>query len=61
MEDDWDLADPGVLATWRNTLLRAEDDYRDRLADPRPEVQQVARRGLAVIQRRQAAIDRVLA
>ena len=38
MEDDWDLADPGVLTIWRSTLLRAEADYRDRLADPLPEV-----------------------
>ena len=51
----------GVLTIWRSTLLRAEEDYRDRLTDPRPEIQQVARRGLAVIQRQQAAMDRVLA
>ena len=60
MEDDWDLADPGVLTIWRSTLLRAEEDYRDRLTDPRPEVQQVARRGLAVIQRQLATMERVL-
>ena len=39
MEEDWSLADPGVLAIWRSTLLRAEADYRDRLVDLRPEVQ----------------------
>jgi len=61
MEEDWGLADPGVLAIWRSTLLLAEADYRDRLADPRPEVQTVARRGLAVTQRRLTAIDKVLA
>ena len=61
MEEDWDLADPGVLAIWRSTLLRAEADYRGRIADPRPEVQNVARRGLAVTERRLAAIDKVLA
>jgi hypothetical protein len=61
MAEDWGLADPGVLATWRGTLLRAEESYRDRLADPRPEIQQVARRGLAVMQRRLAAMDKVLA
>lgn len=59
-EEDWVLADPGVLAIWRKTLLRAEEDYRDHLADPRPEVQQVARRGLAVMQRRQAAMEQAL-
>jgi hypothetical protein len=61
MEENWDLADPGVLAIWRSTLLLAEADYRDRLADPRPEVQTVARRGLAVTQRRLTAIDKVRA
>jgi hypothetical protein len=61
MAEDWSLADPGVLAIWRSTLLRAEADYRDRLADPRPEVQKVARRGLAVTERRLAAIDKVFA
>jgi hypothetical protein len=61
IEDPWDLADPGVLTIWRSTLLRAEEDYRGRLTDPRPEIQQVARRGLAVIQRQQAAMDRVQA
>jgi len=61
MEDDWGLADPGVLATWQTTLLRTEESYCHRLSDPRPEVQRVARRGVAVIQRRLAAIDKVLA
>ena len=56
--EDWELADPGVLATWRSTLLRAEADYREHLADPRPEIQQVARRGLAVVQRRLEAMDK---
>ncbi len=60
-EEDWGLVDPGVLATWQATLLRAGENYRDRLSDPRPEVQQVARRGLTVIQRRLAAMDKVLA
>ena len=60
-EEDWGLVDPGVLATWQATLLRAGKNYRDRLSDPRPEVQQVARRGLTVIQRRLAAMDKVLA
>jgi len=60
-EEDWGLADPGVLATWRTTLLGTEEVYRNRLSDAQPEVQQVARRGLAVIKRRLAAIDKVLA
>lgn len=60
MDENWDLSDPGILATWRSALLRAAADYRGQLADPRPEVQQVARRGLAVIQRRLDAMERVL-
>jgi len=61
MEDDWGWADPGVLATWQTTLRRAEESYRKHLSDPRPEVQQIARRGLAVMQRRLAATDKALA
>ena len=60
MQEDWRFADRGVLAIWQTTLLRAEKDYRDHIADPRPEVQQVARRGLAVIQRRLATVERAL-
>ena len=60
MAEDWGWADPGVLSTWQSTLQRAGDAYRGHLADPRPEVQQVARSGLTVIQRRLTAIDKAL-
>jgi hypothetical protein len=60
MDDDWGWADRGVLATWQITLLRAEEGYRKHLADRRPEVQQIARRGQAVMQRRLAAVDKAL-
>ncbi len=60
MEEDWGWADRGVLAIWQMTLLRAAENYRDHLSDSRPEVQQVARRGLAVIQRRLATMEQTL-
>ncbi len=57
INDDWALADPGVLATWRQTLLDAEAAYRTHLDDRQPEAQAAARKGLAVIQRRLAAMQ----
>jgi hypothetical protein len=61
MDDDWILAEPGVLATWRGTLRRAEEAYRAHLADPSAEAQQAARRGVMLVQRRLAAMERAFA
>jgi len=60
-DEDWALAEPGVLAFWRGSLRRAEEAYRGHLDDPNPGVQQAARRGLMLIQRRLAAMEHVLA
>jgi hypothetical protein len=59
--EDWALTEPGVLEMWGGTLRRAEEAYRTHLSDPNPEIQQVARRGVALIQRRLAAMERALA
>lgn len=60
MDEDWTLAEPGVLALWRGSLLRAEEAYRAHLTDPQPETQQTARRGMILVQRRLAALERAL-
>jgi hypothetical protein len=60
-DEDWALAEPGVLQMWGVTLRRAEEAYRTHLSDPNPEAQQVARRGVTLIQRRLAAMDQALA
>ncbi len=61
MDEDWSLVEPGVLATWQGTLRRAENAYRAHLTDPQPEAQQVARRGLVLVRRRLAAMERAFA
>lgn len=61
LREDWALADPALLVHWDQVLHRAEESYRVHLADPRPEVQQVAQQGLMLVRGRLAALGPVLA
>ncbi len=60
-DEDWALADRTALERWRERLEQAQQMYQAHLSDPTPEARQAAGRGLALIQRRLAALDAALA
>jgi CHAT domain len=55
--EDWLLAEPHMLEEWRRTLAWAEKAYTLHLDNARPAMQQAARQGLTLIQRRLATLD----
>lgn len=61
LEEDWQLANTDGLFIWRQMLRRAEEAYRSHLSDPDPDVQALARQGLALVQERLLALESALA
>lgn len=61
LKEDWQLANTDGLFIWRQMLRRAEETYRSHLSDPDPDVQAVARQGLALVQERLLALESALA
>ena len=61
LAEDWTLADPSTLFTWRQTLQQAAEAYRAHTNHPNPEIQEVARAGQALVQQRLADLERALA
>lgn len=60
-EEDWVLADPHQLRTWRGQLRQAQVAYRSQLQSVRPELRAAAAAGLTHTEQRLAAIERALA
>lgn len=56
-DDDLLLADYGQLRYWRQILAQAASEYQRHLAGPTAEAQELARQGLALVQRRLFAVD----
>ncbi len=59
--EDWTQADASTLFAWRQTLGQAAEAYRAHTNDPRPELQEAARAGLALVQQRLVDLERSLA
>ena len=56
--ENWDLAEPAQLDTWRNVLSQAEKSYQGYLSSASPIVKQAARQGLLLVQTRLSALEK---